>query len=65
MTTCSVWRKQNPHHNIPAPAQLSPAPGPSLAMLHKVVPNHSSGFPGGSVVKNPPASAGDTGSIPV
>ena len=23
-----------------------------------------SGFPGGSVVKNPPASAGDTGSIP-
>ena len=22
------------------------------------------GFPGGSVVKNPPASAGDTGSIP-
>jgi len=24
----------------------------------------SSGFPSGSVVKNPPASAGDTGSIP-
>ena len=23
------------------------------------------GFPGGSVVKNPPAKAGDTGSIPV
>ena len=23
------------------------------------------GFPGGPVVKNPPASAGDTGSIPV
>ena len=23
-----------------------------------------SGFPGGSVVKNPPASVGDTGSIP-
>ena len=23
------------------------------------------GFPGGSVVKNPPANAGDTGSIPV
>ena len=22
------------------------------------------GFPGGSVIKNPPASAGDTGSIP-
>ena len=22
------------------------------------------GFPGGSVVKNPPANAGDTGSIP-
>ena len=24
----------------------------------------SLGFPGGSVVKNPPANAGDTGSIP-
>ena len=24
----------------------------------------SQGFPGGSVVKNPPANAGDTGSIP-
>ena len=24
----------------------------------------SEGFPGGSVVKNPPANAGDTGSIP-
>ena len=27
--------------------------------------NHSSGFPGGSVVKNLPANAGDMGSIPV
>ena len=26
--------------------------------------NHSMGFPGGSVVKNPPANAGDMGSIP-
>ena len=26
--------------------------------------NHPWGFPGGSVVKNPPASAGDAGSIP-
>ena len=25
---------------------------------------HSLGVPGGSVVKNPPASAGDTGSVP-
>ena len=25
---------------------------------------HALGFPGGSVVKNPPASAGDEGSIP-
>ena len=25
---------------------------------------HVQGFPGGSVVKNPPASAGDMGSIP-
>ena len=26
--------------------------------------NSVEGFPGGSVVKNPPANAGDTGSIP-
>ena len=26
--------------------------------------NSYGGFPGGAVVKNPPASAGDTGSIP-
>ena len=26
---------------------------------------HSEGFPGGSVVKNLPATTGDTGSIPV
>ena len=26
--------------------------------------NSIEGFPGGSVVKNPPANAGDTGSIP-
>ena len=25
---------------------------------------HSRGFPGGAVVKNPPANAGDTGSSP-
>ena len=25
---------------------------------------HCTGFPGGSVVKNPPANAGDSGSIP-
>ena len=38
-------------------------------MFHKKPPKcHTKwlfqGFPGGSVVKNPPASAGDTGSIP-
>ena len=26
--------------------------------------SHAMGFPGGSVVKNPPANAGDTGLIP-
>ena len=29
-----------------------------------VVPGGEIGFPGGAVVKNPPANAGDTGSIP-
>ena len=28
------------------------------------VPSFSAGFPGGSVVKNPPSNAGDRGSIP-
>ena len=27
-------------------------------------PTKNGGFPGGSVVKNPPANAGDTGSTP-
>jgi len=30
----------------------------------KIENQKSQGFPGGSVVKNPPANAGDTGSIP-
>ena len=29
-----------------------------------IILNFNQGFPGGSVVKNPPANAGDTGSIP-
>ena len=33
-------------------------------MLKKKKKTHSEGFPGGTVVKNPPANAGDTGSIP-
>ena len=28
------------------------------------MPNVTYGFPGGSVIKNPPANAGDSGSIP-
>ena len=31
---------------------------------HDLVTEQQQGFPGGSVVKNLPASAGDTGSIP-
>ena len=30
----------------------------------KKKPTKNGGFPGGSVVKNPPANAGDTGSTP-
>ena len=33
-----------------------------LAFLNS--PNPHTGFPGGSVVKNPPANAGDIGSVP-
>ena len=32
--------------------------------LNKAVKKNSEGFPGGTVVKNPPANAGDTGSSP-
>ena len=32
--------------------------------LYKSLPYHLQNFPGGSVVKNPPANAGDVGSIP-
>ena len=34
---------------------------PQISSFNKM---YSVGFPGGTVVKNPPANAGDTGSIP-
>ena len=34
----------------------------TLQLFHRII--RQLGFPGGSVVKNPPASAGDSGSIP-
>ena len=38
---------------------------PVVPRLRKLaLKNHSSGFPGGTVVKNLPANAGDTGSRP-
>ena len=33
-------------------------------ILRYALKNHLPGFPGGSVVKNPPANSEDTGSIP-
>ena len=33
-------------------------------VLNKAFKKRSRGLPGGSLVKNPPANAGDTGSIP-
>ena len=36
-----------------------------LLLQHRFVFSHRvTGFPGGSVIKNPPANAGDTGSVP-
>ena len=32
--------------------------------IHRSLKEHGRGFPGGSVVKNPPANAGDTGARP-
>ena len=48
---------------------LCHAAGPSLYLagsltLRYPLKNHMPGFPGGSVVKNPPANSGDTGSTP-
>ena len=36
----------------------------NLASSLKMLKNQSRDFPGGAVVKNPPANAGDTGSSP-
>ena len=33
------------------------------ACIHAHTHTHTQGFPGGAVVKNPPANAGDAGSI--
>ena len=33
-------------------------------MANRNMKRYSTGFPGGAVVKNPPASTGDTGSSP-
>ena len=35
-----------------------------MAILFLIKKNHMTGFPGGVVVKNPPANAGDMGSSP-
>ena len=35
-----------------------------MKMLFRLIKPHCRDFPGGAVVKNPPANAGDTGSIP-
>ena len=35
-----------------------------MSVLKGLVERDIGGFPGGSVVKDPPANAGDTGSIP-
>ena len=35
-----------------------------LLFLHMIIKKYSGDFPGGAVVRNPPANAGDTGSIP-
>ena len=36
----------------------------SRKIVTRGLKNHTLGFPGGTVIKNPPANAGDTGSIP-
>ena len=36
----------------------------TVSMTEHTVEKESRGFPGGTVVKNPPANAGDTGSGP-
>ena len=47
----------------------APSPLVSSRMVPEIIPvslfkTHLQGFPGGSVVKNPPANAGNMGSIP-
>ena len=45
---------------IPAEYSITEAKGEKKALQEKVIRD----FPGGVVVKNPPANAGDTGSSP-
>ena len=43
---------------------FSDIPERKKGMEHFLIKSHRQGFPGGAVVENPPANAGDTGSSP-
>ena len=59
----SIFNCVSSHSCIPPPLHASPHLCPNI-LLDLLSPWGSLGFPGGSVVKNPPFSAGDAGSIP-
>ena len=58
-----MFMLQNDHHN-----RFSWHPSPHIVAIFFLVMRtfkiYSRGFPGGAVVKNPPANAGGTGSSP-
>ena len=75
MMQCPILRRES--QKQPAPSHLNAAPSPELNLqsgLSRGSLSPSSrpltsevsaqGFPGGAVVKNPPANAGDMGSSP-
>ena len=53
------------HQLLAVPPGFCPAPPPPCCLAHLLTLKWGfRGFPGGAVVKNPPAKAGDTGSSP-
>ena len=58
------WLGQALHCNLSRPVYLSFVAFVSVVVLHLLVYLQTAGFPGGSVVKNPPDDAGDLDSTP-
>ena len=57
------WQNQNCGGGLPAPRPLDPGLLPQICMWRTRISNRPEGFPGSSVVKSLPTTAGDTGDL--